>query len=35
LGILLSVPVTAVLMEFLNDVAKRKKIFEDVEEESI
>jgi predicted PurR-regulated permease PerM len=29
LGILLSVPVTAIIMEFLNDVAKEKKIFED------
>jgi len=29
LGILLSVPVTAILMEFLNDVAKEKRIFED------
>lgn len=29
LGILLSVPVTAILMEFLNDVAKEKKIFDD------
>ncbi len=29
LGILLSVPVTAILMEFLNDVAREKKIFED------
>lgn len=29
LGIILSVPVTAVLMEFLNDVAKEKKIYED------
>jgi predicted PurR-regulated permease PerM len=29
LGILLSVPVTAILMEFLNDVARDKKIFED------
>lgn len=29
LGVLLSVPVTAVLMEFLGDVAKEKKIFED------
>lgn len=29
LGILLSVPVTAILMEFLNDIAKEKKIFED------
>lgn len=29
LGIILSVPVTAILMEFLNDVAKEKKIFED------
>jgi len=35
LGILLSVPVTAVLMEFLNDVAKRKKIFEDIEETAV
>jgi predicted PurR-regulated permease PerM len=30
LGIILSVPVTAILMEFLNDVAKEKKIFEDL-----
>jgi predicted PurR-regulated permease PerM len=30
LGIILSVPVTAILMEFLNDVAKEKKIFEDI-----
>ena len=29
LGIILSVPITAVLMEFLNDVAKERKIFED------
>jgi predicted PurR-regulated permease PerM len=29
LGILLSVPVTAIIMEFLNDVAREKKIFED------
>jgi predicted PurR-regulated permease PerM len=29
LGILLSVPVTAILMEVLNDVAKEKRIFED------
>ncbi len=29
LGIILSVPITAVLMEFLNDVAKEKKIFDD------
>lgn len=29
LGILISVPVTAILMEFLNDVARDKKIFED------
>lgn len=29
LGILLSVPVTAILMEFLNDVAREKKIFDD------
>lgn len=29
LGIILSVPVTAILMEFLNDVAREKKIFED------
>ena len=35
LGVLLSVPITAVLMEFLNDVAKRKKIFEDIEEEAV
>jgi predicted PurR-regulated permease PerM len=30
LGIILSVPITAILMEFLNDVAKEKKIFEDL-----
>lgn len=30
LGIILSVPITAVLMEFLNDIAKERKIFEDV-----
>ena len=30
LGIILSVPITAILMEFLNDVAKERKIFEDV-----
>jgi predicted PurR-regulated permease PerM len=29
LGILLSVPITAVIMEFTNDVAREKKIFED------
>ena len=29
LGIILSVPVTAVIMEFLNDVAREKKIYED------
>ncbi len=29
LGIILSVPITAILMEFLNDVAREKKIFED------
>lgn len=29
LGILIAVPVTAILMEFLNDVAREKKIFED------
>lgn len=29
LGILLSVPLTAVLMEFLNDVARERKIYED------
>lgn len=29
LGIILSVPITAILMEFLNDVAKEKHIFED------
>lgn len=29
LGVLLSIPVTAVLMEFLSDVAKEKRIFED------
>ena len=29
LGILLSVPVTAILMEFLNDIAKERNIFED------
>ena len=30
LGIILSVPVTAILVEFLGDVAKEKKIFEDL-----
>ena len=30
LGIILSVPITAILMEFLNDVAREKKIFEDL-----
>ena len=30
LGVLLAVPITAVLMEVLNDVAKERKIFEDV-----
>ncbi len=30
LGILLAVPVTAILMEFLNDVAKERKIFDDL-----
>ena len=30
LGILLAVPMTAVLMEFLNDVAKERRIFEDI-----
>ena len=29
LGIILSVPITAILMELLNDVAKEKRIFED------
>lgn len=29
IGILLAVPVTAILMEFLNDVARERKIFED------
>jgi len=29
LGILLSVPLTAILMEFLSDVAKEKRVFED------
>ncbi len=29
LGILLSVPITAIIMEFLNDIAKERKIFED------
>lgn len=29
LGIILSVPITAILMEFLNDVAREKKIYED------
>ncbi len=29
LGIILSVPFTAILMEFLNDIAKERKIFED------
>jgi predicted PurR-regulated permease PerM len=29
LGIMLAVPLTAVLMEFLNDVAKERRIFED------
>jgi predicted PurR-regulated permease PerM len=29
LGIILSVPITAILMEFISDVAKEKKIFED------
>ena len=29
LGILLSVPITAIIMEFLNDLAKERKIFED------
>lgn len=29
LGIILSVPVTAILMEFLNDIARERKIFED------
>jgi predicted PurR-regulated permease PerM len=31
LGIILSVPITAILMEFLNDIAKERKIFEDIE----
>lgn len=30
LGILIAVPVTAILMEFLNDVAKERKIFDDL-----
>ncbi len=30
LGVLLAVPVTAILMEFLNDVAKERKIFDDL-----
>lgn len=30
LGIILSVPITAILMEFLNDIAKARKIFDDV-----
>ena len=30
LGILLAVPVTAILMEFLNDVAKERKIFDEL-----
>lgn len=30
LGLLLAVPVTAILMEFLNDVAKERKIFDDI-----
>ncbi len=30
LGIILAVPITAILMEFLNDVAKERKIFDDV-----
>jgi predicted PurR-regulated permease PerM len=29
LGILISVPITAIIMEFLNDIAKERKIFED------
>ena len=29
LGIILSIPVTAIIIEFLNDVAREKKIFED------
>jgi predicted PurR-regulated permease PerM len=29
LGVVLSVPITAVLMEFLNDLAKERKIFDD------
>lgn len=29
LGVLLAVPMTAILMEFLNDVAKERKIFDD------
>ncbi len=29
LGVILSVPITAILMEFISDVAKEKKIFED------
>lgn len=29
LGLILAVPITAVLMEFLNDVAKERKIFDD------
>ncbi len=30
LGVLLAVPVTAIFMEFLNDVAKERKIFDDL-----
>lgn len=30
LGILLAVPVTAIFMEFLNDIAKERKIFDDL-----
>jgi predicted PurR-regulated permease PerM len=30
LGILLAVPITAILMEFLNDVARERKIFDDI-----
>ncbi len=29
LGVILSIPITAILMEFISDVAKEKKIFED------
>lgn len=30
LGIILSVPITAIIMEFLNDIAKERKIYDDV-----